>query len=65
MRTSFILQQQLANQSGVIGGNKNIAFASLQNLRKRLKTAQLKVKMVEDLDVKMYYVKEAPGVWHQ
>ena len=36
-----------------------------QNLRKRLKTAQLKVKMVENLGVKRYYVKEASGVWHQ
>ena len=44
---------------------KNIAFASSQNLRMRLKTAQLKVKMVEDLGVKRYYVKEASGDWHQ
>ena len=65
VRTSFILQQQLVKQSSVIGAIKNIAFASTQNLRKRLKTAQLKVKMVEDLGVQRYYVKEAPGVWHQ
>ena len=44
--------------------NKSIAFASSQKA-KRLKTAQLRVKMVEDLGVKRYSVREDSGLWHQ
>ena len=43
---------------------KNIAIASSQKAE-RLKTAELRVKMVEDLGVKWYSVREALGVWRQ
>ena len=45
VRTSFILQQQLAKQSSMIEGNKKYSLRKFAKLDKRLKTAQLKSRL--------------------
>ena len=48
-------------QTSMIGGKQKY----LRTKAMSLKTAQLRVKMVEDLGVKRYSVREESGVWRQ
>ena len=59
VRTSFILQQHLAKQSSVIGGNQKYCLRKFAKLEEVFKNCTIKSQDGRGLGVKRCYVKEA------